>query len=102
MGNTIKREKQIVTQMVELHCRAKHNQPTLCSDCKMLVDYANRQLDRCRYGENKPVCNRCTTHCYKPQMRNKITEVMRYSGRRMILHSPVGTLWHLWRMVSKV
>ncbi|MFI3269216.1 MAG: nitrous oxide-stimulated promoter family protein [Rikenellaceae bacterium] len=89
----IEREKRIVAKMIELHCRTKHNPPTLCDDCKELVDYAFMRLDRCRYGENKPVCNKCTTYCYKPQMRTKITKVMRYSGRRMILRSPLDAVW---------
>ncbi len=99
-NKNIIREKHIVTQMIELHCHAKHNQTTLCEECRELLNYAHKRLDQCRYGEKKGACNRCQTHCYKPHMRTKITEVMRYSGKRMILHSPLAALWHLWKVIK--
>lgn len=34
-------------------------------------------------------------HCYKPEMREKIREVMRFSGPRMIFHHPYLAIKHV-------
>ena len=45
--------------------------------------------------EMKTFCANCRVHCYKPEMRGKIREVMRYSGPRMMLHHPVMAARHV-------
>ena len=52
------------------------------------------RLERCKYGPDKPKCEACTTHCYKPAMRDAIREVMRYAGPRMLVRHPVMALGH--------
>ena len=32
-----------------------------------------------------------------PEMKQRIKEVMRYAGPRMLWHYPIWTLKHLWR-----
>jgi len=34
----------------------------------------------------KPFCSHCDTHCYAPEMRERMREVMRYAGPRSLLH----------------
>jgi len=34
-------------------------------------------------------------HCYAPEMREKIKEVMRYAGPRMLLSHPILAIAHL-------
>ena len=64
-------------------------------ELKELIDYACARLERCKYGIEKPACKNCPTHCYKSDMRQKIREVMRWSGPRMILFAPVAAIRHL-------
>ena len=59
-----------------------------------LKAYACRRLERCRWQEAKPACKRCPTHCYAPAMRQKIREVMRWTGPRMLLYAPVAAIRH--------
>ncbi len=90
------RERKTVTYMIEFYCKGNHQpEGTLCQDCRKLQDYANAHLEKCPFQENKTTCARCHVHCYKPEMREKIKEVMRYSGPRMLLRHPVLTLHHL-------
>ncbi len=28
--------------------------------------YADKRLDKCVFGENKPACKQCPVHCYQP------------------------------------
>ena len=34
-------------------------------------------------------------HCYQTEMREKIRQVMRFSGPRMLLYHPALALWHV-------
>ena len=57
--------------------------------------YANIVSDKCPFMETKTFCSNCKVHCYKPEMREKIREVMRYSGPRMIFHHPAAAIRHV-------
>lgn len=90
------REKKTVLLMIRLYCRKKHGTRTeLCPDCKVLSEYAAQRSDKCPFMESKTFCSNCKVHCYKPEMREKIREVMRYSGPRMIIHHPIMAVRHV-------
>lgn len=88
-------EKNTVETMIRMYCRAHHGGEELCPACSELRGYAFERIGRCPHGSDKPRCDRCTTHCYKPEMRESIRTVMRYSGPRMMLHHPVMAVRHL-------
>ncbi len=93
----IAREKRTIEAMVALYCRDNHQTTTgLCEECTALLEYARLRLDKCPFGEDKPTCARCLIQCYKPDMREKIKRVMRYSGPRMLLYHPALAIGHLW------
>ena len=96
-NNVDKREKDrlILEEFVHIYCRGKHKTPKgkLCADCQDLLTYARTRLERCPQNP-KPACKHCAIHCYKPIYREKIREVMRYSGKWMILHGRLDLLWH--------
>ena len=98
----IEQEKRTVRQMVEIYCHGKkHTAKGLCEECSALLDYAYQRLDHCKFGEEKPTCKKCPIHCYKPEMKEKIRETMRYAGPRMILYHPVAAIKHLLREIVK-
>lgn len=92
--NRIEGEKRTVRLMIALYCRHHHGRKTLCEDCQALAEYCAARLDHCKFGEEKPTCKKCTVHCYKSDMRERIRAVMRYSGPRMILYHPVEAIKH--------
>lgn len=92
----VEQEKQIVADMIALYCRKRHNCKKLCPECRALTEYAFRRSELCPYKENKTFCSQCKTHCYSPKMREKIRQVMRFSGPRMLFHHPVAALRHLY------
>jgi uncharacterized CHY-type Zn-finger protein len=63
----------------------------LCGDCAKLLRYAASMRVICPYNP-KPACKKCATHCYKPEHRAKIREVMRFSGMHLITHGKLGLL----------
>lgn len=93
----IEEEKQVVKLMIELYCRKKEKHDQLCEECRMLLDYAWKRLDHCKFGEQKSSCKRCPIHCYKPDMREKMRQVMRFSGPRMLWYHPIAAIKHLFR-----
>lgn len=90
------REKHVVSQMIALYCRKNHGtRGQLCPECAALADYAHARSDKCPFMEQKTFCSNCTVHCYKPEMREQIRKVMRFSGPRMMLYHPVLAVRHL-------
>lgn len=94
-GPRIEREKTIVEQMIRIACHGRHGtQQGLCPSCEQLLAYAHTRLSYCRFGENKSTCGACPVHCYKPDKRTEIREVMRYAGPRMLFRHPLALLQH--------
>ena len=89
------REKKLVSQMIALYCKKNHGGKTLCPDCAALEAYARQRSDKCPFMETKTFCSNCKVHCYKPEMREKIRSVMRFSGPRMIFRHPVAAIRHM-------
>ena len=100
MSNEIDFHKKTVGLMIVLYCNNLHknsqSNKTLCSDCFELKKYSELKLDRCPFGNNKPACTKCITHCFKPLMREKIKTVMKYSGKRMLFSYPVISVKYLY------
>ncbi|MEG1664980.1 MAG: nitrous oxide-stimulated promoter family protein [Mucinivorans sp.] len=93
---SIDHQKKTIEQMVRLYCRHHHGRKeTLCEDCQELLLYCFARLDHCHFGSQKPSCSRCTIHCYRHAMRERIRRVMRFSGPRMIIYAPWATLRHM-------
>ena len=93
----LSRERKTIQTMIRLYCRDQHGLPqkSLCVNCQELEDYALGRLARCPFQENKPVCTKCTVHCYRSEMRLRVSQVMRYAGPRMLLRHPLLAVRHL-------
>ena len=90
------REKQVVHQMIALYCRSQHgHRDGLCPQCAELDAYARQRSDCCPFMETKTFCSNCKVHCYRPEMREQIRRVMRFSGPRMIFYHPVLAVRHV-------
>ena len=89
------REKETVSLMIAIYCRKKHGSKTLCRSCAELDAYARLRSDKCPFMETKTFCSNCKVHCYKKDMREKIREVMSFSGPRMIFHHPIQACRHV-------
>src|SRR5512136_1063723 len=91
----------LLCHFIGLSCRSRHGREQsvplpaeltgmarkpvlLCPDCAGLLGYAVRRLRSCPL-DPKPSCKKCPVHCYRPEYRERIREVMAWSGKRMIL-----------------
>ena len=93
----ISSEKRTVEYMIGLYCRKNHHANGLCPDCEVLKNYALDRLTKCPFGDIKPACKDCKVHCYQVKMKEKIREVMRFSGPRMMIYYPIDYVKHLIR-----
>ena len=112
--NRIDWEKRTVRHMIELWCRKNHGGKAccemgsrgsglvsqggqgLCGECRELLEYSLARLEHCKFGNAKTKCHKCPVHCYRPDMREKIRTVMRFSGPRMLLYHPLEALRYLF------
>jgi len=102
-------------KFVEIFCRENHNgdrspfsfrlydikeiekkEVTLCPDCTKLLTYGLTMRLKCPH-DPKPMCKKCETQCYKGEYKEKIREIMKFSGMYMIKHGRVDMLYHYLR-----
>ena len=99
---------------IDLYCRYKHpDSPhreanllthdvkliagktiVLCPECTKLLAHAFVKRSHCPMHP-KPACKHCPSHCYHPTYRAQIREVMKFSGRKMLLSGRLDYLFHL-------
>jgi Nitrous oxide-stimulated promoter len=96
MGARIEREKRVVEFMIKKYCVDQHNTEQLCLECNDLLEYSLKHLVKCPFAENKPVCSKCTIHCYSKNYKKLIQQVMRYSGPIMIYEYPKDTILYFF------
>lgn len=90
-----RREATTLEAMIAMHCLARHRWGGApCPECGLLGDYARRRLERCVFGDAKPTCANCVVHCYREDMRERVREVMRWAGPRMLLRHPWLAVMH--------
>ena len=96
----LEKEQKTVEAMIGIFCHAHHGvgKKVLCPACAALLDYAKERLMRCPFGRNKSACSKCKIHCYKPDMRERITRVMQFSGPKMLRKHPLLAINHLLKV----
>jgi hypothetical protein len=74
-------DAQILRRFIGVYCDKHHAKPRgeLCPECADLWSYASGRLARCPL-DPKPKCKNCPIHCYRPESRRQIKDVMRFSG----------------------
>jgi uncharacterized paraquat-inducible protein A len=106
------KDLKILARFIELFCHARHDRKkvgeralpemlqqgkrshqTICIDCAELLEHGMKKRATCPL-DPKPICKSCHIHCYTPEQRLKVREIMAYSGRRMILRGRLDYLWH--------
>jgi len=90
------REQKTFDVMLAMYCRDRHQSAKgLCASCAEFQVYVRERLAHCPFKVEKSTCLKCPVHCYKPDMRARVRDVMRYAGPRMIWRHPWLALMHL-------
>lgn len=107
-----RKDVKVLALFTAVWCRARHDEAKtpllldepglrglglerfrLCGECRELLDYAFARRLGCPL-DPKPACKHCHLHCYRPGHREQVREIMRFSGRRLILRGRLDLLWH--------
>lgn len=92
----VRREQKTVDAMLLMSCRARHgSRDGLCIDCRELMEYSHKRLERCPLIEHKPTCAKCTIHCYDKRHRDLMRSVMKHFGPRMLVRHPLLAVLHM-------
>lgn len=86
-------EKTIVTTDETELQRLPLSKYPACNECAEFLLYAFERRLRCPL-EEKPACKHCSVHCFKPGHREKVKEIMRFSGQYLIKRGRLDLLWH--------
>jgi hypothetical protein len=103
-----KKDIRLLGKFVEVYCAGKHGMVeraplelpaglgsrSLCQECATFLAYAVAKRLKCPLEVEKPTCKRCRIHCYDRPRREKVREVMAYSGRKLILKGRLDYLFH--------
>ena len=76
-----------------LHLVLGNKKLVLCQNCRKLMNHSIAKLLLCPYHP-KPMCKKCKTHCYAPGYRERIGEVMRFSGLYLIKRGRLDLMIH--------
>jgi len=77
----IKKDTKILKKFIHVYCKNHHgvHPDKYCPECKNILEYALEKYEKCPL-DPKPKCKDCHIHCYTPEMRLTVREIMRYSG----------------------
>jgi hypothetical protein len=106
------KDLKVLLQFTSVYCKANHegrrsviltDEPDfqrmpfgkfpVCDECHAFLLYAFDRRLRCPLQE-KPACKHCQVHCFKPGHREKVREIMRFSGQYLIRRGRLDLLWH--------
>lgn len=94
----LRRDEKTLYAMANIFCSAHHegkkDTKGLCPDCAATIAYSIDRTQRCP-NEHKGNCEDCSIHCYKPEVRARIREIMAYAGPRMLTKHPIMTFFYL-------
>ena len=69
---------------------------SLCPACSRLLTYGLTMRVKCPH-DPKPMCKKCDTQCYRGDYKDKIREVMKFSGIYLVKHGRLDMLYHYLR-----
>jgi hypothetical protein len=105
------KDSEILAQFINIYCTDLHKDQekapavsggkvgsclestgfSYCDDCRKLLLHAVSKRVLCPF-DPKPACKKCPSHCYGPGYRERIREVMRYSGMQLIKRGRFGLI----------
>lgn len=94
-GEAYRTGKMTIQRMIALYQRRCPEAQADNAHYQALNAYADKRLDKCVFGENKPACKQCPVHCYQPAKREEMKQIMRWAGPRMLWRHPILTVRHL-------
>ena len=105
------KDLKVLLQFTSVYCKVKHSSDQnaiqnlrqelsklpfekypVCKECETFLLYAFERRLNCPL-ECKPSCKHCPVHCFKPGHREKVREIMRFSGQYLMKRGRLDLLW---------
>ena len=108
------RDAQTLRVMTQMYCENHHRtngkragenkdgnagDDVLRKQCSAVLAYSLERTAKCPH-EHKGNCKECSIHCYKPDMRAAIKDIMSYAGPRMLYAHPLLALRYVTRKIK--
>ena len=101
MASKVEKDIRILKKFIQVYCDTKHKdsektkvkKSNFCEECFETLNYSIRRRENCSL-DPKPTCKNCEIHCYIPDQRQKIKDIMRHSGMHMIKRGRLDWLMH--------
>lgn len=94
------KEMDILTlrNLFGIYCRKNHapEKGVLCSSCQSELKYAVHKTKICTEKDMGKTCSECRVHCFEPEHREKIREIMRFSGPRLMWSHPLLSMRYVF------
>jgi hypothetical protein len=111
---------KVLSLFIQVYCEKKHGisekfhwepseklqdlgllpSPLLCKDCLGLIEYSANRRRLCPL-DPKPTCRNCEIHCYQGEYRDRIREVMRFSGKHFLVYAlRHGLFRESWEIIA--
>ena len=103
-------EKRVMFYMINLYCKHHHKDyqkiccktfgsKPLCKECEEIYNYSIERTDNCKFIKTKTFCSACQKQCYKRNIKNKVKQIMSFSGKIMLIYHPIIALSHVFVMM---
>lgn len=97
MASKVEKDIKVLENFIGVFCESKHKDrekaDRLCSECLEVLEYSKFRREVCPL-DPKPSCKNCEIHCYEHEKRQKIREIMRFSGMHLIKRGRLDLLLH--------
>jgi len=101
MAGAVGKDSKVLEQFIQIYCENKHIEAIkseksgvhLCHECHETLEYSKVRRKLCPL-DPKPPCKNCEIHCYRPDQRQKIRDIMRHSGMHLIKRGRLDMLLH--------
>lgn len=97
MASEVEKDIKVLEEFIQVFCDTKHRDrvktSNICYECRETLTYATHRREICPL-DPKPSCKNCEIHCYEPELRQRIREIMRHSGMHMIVRGRLDLLLH--------
>ncbi len=120
MSEKVDMDVKVLNLFIQVYCEKKHGSaekfpwepseklqdlgllppPLLCKDCLGLIEYSVNRRRLCPL-DPKPTCRNGEIHCYQSDYRDRIREVMRFSGKHFLVYAlKHGLFRESWEIIT--
>lgn len=96
LRNNVPKEKLNIKKTFGIYCNQKHGTKSgkLCPKCTALLATIMPKISNCRYGQTKPICDRCDDMCFGAEYNKIFMEAMTSNSGKMLVRHPVMSVKH--------